>query len=161
MIGMIIWRIGFDKEWWNDGGMKEIFELRVLPWFRIIPHFTVIHKFLNDENAWNELKMKGMSSKWCPLHWNSSSLVISSSVKWCWNDRMRWNDVVFWGQQKNWILRHLSFGCHLIIPTSFRDYIQLKRYQNKEWSSDEEEWVRNGLIGCCLFWRDSTRLKYS
>ena len=47
----------FDKEWPNDGETREIFELRVLPCFKNIPHFTLIISFQQHPRM---MRVKGM-----------------------------------------------------------------------------------------------------
>ena len=47
----------FDKEWPNDGEMREILELMVLPCFKNIPHFTLIPSFQQHSGM---MRVKGM-----------------------------------------------------------------------------------------------------
>ena len=51
-------------EWRNDGGMRWIWELRVLPWFKNIPSFHLIPSF--HHHSWTT-KLLGMKWEW--LKW--------------------------------------------------------------------------------------------
>ena len=108
-----------EKEWPNDSWMREISELRVWPWFKNLPHFTLIPSFLDilewrnwlewSENEWDVLWMTSLLSSFSFL----------GIREWHPNDGMRRNEGDFGSGQKNWIPRCLSFCYHSVILSSF------------------------------------------
>ena len=123
MKGMNFWWIGYStwmtEWWWNE--MSFWFNgfalLQKYPSFH--PHSVISSSFLSDETDGNEVKMSRMT-----IEWNLSIVIFIS-----WHSNMFSNDwgMTEWGwmmvflkvNKKNWILGHLSFWYHSIIPTSF------------------------------------------
>ena len=107
-----------DKEWSNDGKMREISELRVSPCFKNLPHFTLIPSFWDilewwnwsewSENEWNVSWMKSLLSSfsflgirewWGMTEWGGMRVILELSKK-----------TEFWGASHSAIIR--SFGHH-------------------------------------------------
>ena len=131
-------------------------ELRVSPYFKNIPHFILIPVSLIILEWWNWLVWSGtdwnvlwMISLLCHLSFH----VILGMLKWWRNDGMRWNEGDFGSGKKIWILKHLSFHHHSVIPASF----QINESDaHLEWHRNEQEWGLNEWIRCGLFIRDHT-----
>ena len=112
-----------EKEWPNDSWMREISELRVWPWFKNLPHFTLIPSFLDilewrnwlewSENEWDVLWMTSLLSSFSFL----------GIREWHPNDGMRRNEGDFGSEQKNRILICLSFCHHSVIWSSLRNVL--------------------------------------
>ena len=143
MYGMIIlWIVyweGMREWWWNDAHFRTQGFALLQKYLSFHPHSVIPTSFLNDRNAWNEVKMKRMTLKWypsivicIPCHSKHSKMMKEWRNVWEW----RW----FWKWTTNLILRYISFCHHSIIPTSFHFGKSLEEMR-LEWAGMRENGV--------------------
>ena len=123
MNGMVMWRRGYwwgMTEWWQN---EEDFRIKG---FALLQKYHSFHPHPVILRHSRMIKLIGMEWKWmgCPLNEIPPFFIFipwhSRMIR---NDGMRRNESDFGSEQKNWILRCLSFCHHSVILSSFRNGI--------------------------------------
>ena len=75
-----------------------------------------------------------MTLEWNPLHCNFHPFTFEERRNDVGMTEWQWNEVVFGGGEKNWILRCPSFQHHSVIPTSFHFDESFSHWLRSEWA---------------------------
>ena len=128
--------------WWNDGGMGDNLESRVMPYFKNIPsfhpHSVIPTSFLSDQTAQNGVKMGKLTLEW----YLSIVIFHSCSFKYIKNEE----GMTEWGGMREVLETERKINSEKpIILTSFYPFLRHLALQVSFLSSSDNE-QSNGAL---------------